>query len=341
MFSAFGGTVVASIILFFGYYSHAHAQTISPDAVARINELLLTSIEAGDAINEISDTANLVSDAVRYAQQAENHEKPLKADADWDKVISHYKAAAEVIRSEPLATAITDSDFQVTWKDFLGCHTRNSALSDLESFSKALGAAAERGNAAAAKYQKLTADLLTIIAGANKMIEVLVPLTISDPGATAHVFKLLNGVLPAVSELLEISRKKQAEVDKSLPIVRMRKENLDGNISQLRATECSLAGSWAGTITVEGLTQPMTVDIRGEPGRYSVSYSIAGKPNSTPCILSINAKERRLDFRPSCSPPANSLRFSLNFSESFTSLAGRETDEGDAEASFPIVMQRK
>jgi hypothetical protein len=92
---------------------------------------------------------------------------------------------------------------------------------------------------------------------------------------------------------------------------------------------------------MEGIDRPMILEIRGAPGSYQISYGIQDRVNKKPCIVTLNVNERRLVWRPSCSPPSNSYRFTVDFAASFTSLTGLETDELDPEIKYPITMQRQ
>lgn len=310
---------------------------LSVDATARLNELFLRTAEVTNAINDVAGAAGEVSDAVRYAQQAENRERPLSPDDDWDKVVASYKAAAKKIQDEELATSFDETPFTISWKEFSACHTRDGALAVLDDYSSAFGRAVDRGTAAQARYDDLIEQSLTMNKGANKMIEILAPLP-TEAGAVGHVMQLLNNVLPAISELLNAARAKKKKLDPALEKVKSRKDNLDFNVDQLRKSECNLSGNWSGTIVMFDVSRQMTLELRGEPGSYTVGYGIEGKFNSKPCVAAVSAPEKRLDFLPHCN---SSLRFSLSFSDSYTSLSGVETDQDDPEIRFPIAMQKQ
>src|ERR1700741_2018757 len=139
-----------------------YAQSLSPDAVARLNELFLRSLEIGNAYNTVDTTAKQVSDAVRYAQQAEEKQKPIDPNTDWKTIISNYTAATKTIKSEKLATDFDETPFSVSWMDFWACHTRDGAVSVLEQYSNAFGAAIDRGLGADARYASLLNDFRTM-----------------------------------------------------------------------------------------------------------------------------------------------------------------------------------
>jgi hypothetical protein len=314
-----------------------YAQSLSPDAVARLNELFLRSLEIGDAYNTVDTTAEHVSDAVRYAQQAEDKQTPINPNTDWKTIISNYTVAAKTIQSEKLVTDFDETPFTVSWMEFWACHTRDGAVSVLEQYSNAFGAAIERGLTADARYASLLNDFRTMDDGATKMMNLLAPF-VNDFGAANDFLALMNQVKPSLADLINVTQKRKDELERALQKVRTRKSNLDGNLSQLRSTDCNLAGTWSGSITMEGVNQPLTLEIRGQPSHYDITYSIQGRPNKDICVLALNAKEHRLDFRPFC---ASSLRFSLTFSGSFTSLTGIETDDDDSDVRYPLSMQRR
>jgi hypothetical protein len=314
-----------------------YAQSLSPDAVARLNELFLRSLEIGNAYNTVDTTAKQVSDAVRYAQQAEEKQKPIDPNTDWKTIISNYTAATKTIKSEKLATDFDETPFSVSWMDFWACHTRDGAVSVLEQYSNAFGAAIDRGLGADARYASLLNDFRTMDDGATEMMNLLAPF-VNDFGAASDFLALMNQVKPGLADLIDITQKRKDELERALQRVRTRKSNLDGNLNQLRSTDCDLAGTWSGSITMEGVNQPMTLEMRGQPGHYDITYSIQGRPNKNICVLAQNTKERRLDFRPFC---ASSLRFSLTFAGSFTSLTGIESDDDDTDVRYPLSMQRR
>ena len=227
--------------------------------------------------------------------------------------------------------------FTVSWKDFWACHTRDGAVSILEQYSNAFGAAIDRGSAAESRYVSQLNDFRTMDEGATEMMNLLAPL-VNDFGAANDFLTLMNQVKPGLADLINVTQKRKDELDRALQKVRTRKGNLDGNLNQLRSTDCNLAGTWSGNITMDDVNRPMTLEIRGEPGHYDITYSIQGRPNMNICVLALDTKERRLEFRPFC---ASSLRFSLTFAGSFTSLSGIETDDIDAAVSYPLSMQRR
>jgi hypothetical protein len=166
---------------------------------------------------------------------------------------------------------------------------------------------------------------------------VLAPF-VNDFGAANDFLALMNQVKPGLAGLIGVAQTRKDELGRALQKLRTRKANLDGNLNQLRSTDCNLAGTWAGSITMEDVNRPITLEMRGEPGHYDITYSIQGRPNNGICVLALNTRERRLDFRPSC---ASSLRFSLTFAGSFTALSGIETDEDDQAVRYPLSMQRR
>jgi hypothetical protein len=190
--------------------------------------------------------------------------------------------------------------------------------------------------AADARYASLLTDFRTMDDGATKMMDALAPF-VNDFGAASDFLALMNQVKPGLADLINVTQKRKDDLDRALQKVRTRKYNLDGNLGQLRNTDCNLAGTWSGNITMEGVNQPMTLEIRGQPSHYDITYSIQGRRNNGICVLNLNAKERRLDFRPFC---ASSLRFSFTFAQSFTSLSGIETDDEDGDVRYPLFMRR-
>ena len=96
------------------------AQGLSPDAIARLNELFLQSLEIGNAYNTVDDTAEKVSDAVRYAQQAENNQRPINPNTDWKTIVSKYAAATRLIQSEQLATEFDENSLHRQLEGLLG-----------------------------------------------------------------------------------------------------------------------------------------------------------------------------------------------------------------------------
>jgi hypothetical protein len=153
--------------------------------------------------------------------------------------------------------------------------------------------------------------------------------------------ELQNSVLPSIGDLLSVARARAKELDTALPLLKLRKSNLDANVKSLEGIECNLAGRWKGTIAIEGTSFPMTLEITGAPGSYQFSYGIKDKTNSKPCIVAMNANERRLVWRPACVGPAKIYKFEVNLSASYTSLSGRETDDTDSATDYPIAMQRQ
>jgi hypothetical protein len=318
----------------------AMAQGLSLEAVARLNELFLTGAEWANHTRQIVGAATRFEEALRYAREAEAGQRPHDPTGRYGSLVGDYLSVAKAIQSETVATDFDEAPFTVSWKDYYGCHTRDGAVTTLRDYSEALGNAISRGEYDQKRYGDLMGETNRVRSAADQLQRIL------EKSAFLNLFAMdwlaiENQVKPSLAVLFDAIDKKQKALAASVPRVRARKSNLDGNLHQLIGVECNLAGAWAGTITVEDQVIPMAMEIRGEPGSYKITYSLKGKWNNNPCVIVLNAGERRLDLRPSCNPPSNSLRISLSFAASYTSLTGIETDDEDSLVRFPIVMQRR
>ena len=317
---------------------------LSVDDIAALNELFLRSAEWADHYREFKEAGDQFFDAAHYAAQADQGVRPTPPDSRWEKLTSNYDSASKKMASEQLATDFDETPFIVSWTDWRGCHTREHAIEVLRQYSEALGNAAARGEDDLTRYADYHSEVIAIQTAVDTLQRILEK-HISDfqlvIGFEMDWLALNNQVKPSLIELRDVIEKKQKQLSSAVKLVRTRKSNLDGNLAQLISNECSLAGNWSGTIAIEGENKPITTEISGDPGNYKITYSIDGRRNANFCLIAISANERRLDFRPSCSAPANSLRFSLSFAASFTSLTGIETDGQDADVRYPIAMTRR
>lgn len=313
---------------------------LSLDAITRINELLLRSAELANAYGEISDAASGYSNAVNWAADAARGVRPTDPDPQWSKAVASYAAAAATIKSDTFAVTFDEAPFSVSLTELYACHLRDNSLELLRRSSTAFQGALDRGEIAQQDLRGVIKDAAAIQAAATQLQRLLE----KRPnlfGADMLWLELQNSVLPSIGELLSVARARAKELGTALPLLRLRKSNLDGNVKSLEGIECNLAGLWKGTIAIEGMPFPMTLELTGAPGNYQFSYGIKGKINSKPCIVALNASERRLVWRPACVGPAKIYKFEVNLTASYTSLSGRETDDTDSATEYPIAMQRQ
>lgn len=334
--------VKSTCVLLLMYPGMSLAQGLSLSAVERLNELFLSSAEWLNHYNEISERAEQFSDAARFAAQADQGERPTQPDSRWKSLVSDYLRAAKAVAAEPLSTDFDETPFIVDWRDWRGCHTREHAIVVLQAYSQALGEAASRGQNDEEWYAELMKEA-TATRQAVDILQRFLEKHMSDFTDYINMdwLALENQVIPTLADYTGVLQAKQKALARVVPLIRTRKLNLDGNLKLLLGADCSLAGTWAGTIVMEDGVKHMTMEIRGDPGQYNITYSIDGRANKDFCLVALNTKERRLDFRASCKSPASSLRFSLVFAQSFTSLTGMETDDTDQFVNFPIAMQRQ
>jgi hypothetical protein len=316
------------------------AQGLSLDAISRLNELFLTGLEWADHTNQITEAATQFEEAMNYAREAEGGQRPHDPTGRYGDLVRNYLTVAKIIQAETVATDFDETPFAVSWKDFYSCHTRDGAVTALRNYSEALGNAVSRGEYDQKRYDDLRTEVNRISSAADQLQRIL------EKSAFINLFEMdwlaiQNQVKPSLVVLIDAIDEKRKALAASIPRVRTSKSKLDSNLQELIGVECNLAGAWAGTIAIEDEVVPMAMEIRGQPGAYKITYGLKGKWNTNPCVVVLNAGERRLDLRPSCSPPSNSLRISLSFAGSYTSLTGLETDDIDGDVRYPIAMQRR
>ena len=309
---------------------------LKPEAVSHLNNLFMRGAELLNAYREISGVASEFSDAVRFGQQLAAGENPADPGSRWSALAQSYQQASQHIESRPLETDFDERLFQWDWREYHGCHTRDDALVKMEGYSNAMAGALLAGENASNEQAFLLQELSRIslaVSELKKLLEIAPQVF----NVQMDWLALQNSVGPAVSELSRAVEVRQRILVGAIRKLSIAKENFDSNLNLLRTSPCSLAGAWAGEIVLEGEAISMSLEIRGDPGAYSVGYALASRANNEPFIEKIDSSARRIEFKPS---PTSSLRFILDIAASYTAMTGIEIDEVDPYVRYPILLKR-
>jgi hypothetical protein len=329
--------IIVNVVQLGTHSAHADSQT---------DRFLAIAGPSLQAFNLVSETDEQLSAGLKMANALAANQRPPAYSGDWQKLARNFHNAARDIDSTEIPTSFDEAKYSVSTSEFLLCRHRSQSLIKLNEYLQELRAAQKRGRDSVELLNRTASGANSIklkVSELGRSLKELRPIwsavleysTLFD----LLVFDLDVSVDRAANDLLSSVNTKADKVSSALLKVQQKERALSGWLPDLENAKCNLEGTWAGAIQIDNNPAAMTLTITKKGDGYSVSYTLAGKPNRDICILKIDVVERRLEFRPSCRPPASDFLFSLKFSDDFQLISGVHTDIGDPDMKNSVYLK--
>ncbi len=220
------------------------------------NELLELAAELVKVLKEGKESLEIIEQAKDNLERIKANETPKFEISNWDQLAEKFEKVAEEIKEAPLPTKFDSEKYGFDLNEFGNCETREESFKKVEGFLEELKAAEGRGEEsqttlsdALDEVQKKEEALDFIKKQYQEAIKYAGILRVFGQFPELDWVTIDQSVIKNLHKIRDALKEQQSALKEDLILVKQRRTNLEGNLSQLKSFSCDFAGHWVGSAT--------------------------------------------------------------------------------------------